>query len=72
MAAGGTTDPCGVLYRPADFDPTKRMDQALIDANTTFDRPILPGQPHSPQGAAGRYYRGDVRRFMATHVGGPR
>lgn len=29
---------------------------------------IMPGQPHGPAGAAGRYYREDVRRFMATHL----
>jgi hypothetical protein len=45
-----------------------RMAQALIAANKTFDLLIMPGQPHGPQGAAGRYYREDVRRFMATHL----
>jgi hypothetical protein len=28
----------------------------------------MPGQPHGPAGAQGRYYREDVRRFMATHL----
>ena len=46
------------------------MIKALIDANKTFDLLIMPGHAHGPQGAAGRYYREDVRRFMATHLGG--
>ena len=44
------------------------LAQALIEANRTFDLLIMPGQPHGPQGAAGRYYREDVRRFMAAHL----
>jgi dipeptidyl aminopeptidase/acylaminoacyl peptidase len=45
-----------------------RVIQALIEANKTFDLLIMPGQPHGPQGPAGRYYREDVRRFMATYL----
>jgi dipeptidyl aminopeptidase/acylaminoacyl peptidase len=52
----------------APLSTTMRMIQALIEANKTFDLLIMPGQPHGPQGAAGRYYREDVRRFMATHL----
>jgi dipeptidyl aminopeptidase/acylaminoacyl peptidase len=52
----------------APLSTTMRMIQALIDANKTFDLLIMPGQPHGPQGPAGRYYREDVRRFMATHL----
>ena len=52
----------------APLSTTMRMVQALIDANKTVDLLIMPGQPHGPQGAAGRYYREDVRRFMATHL----
>jgi dipeptidyl aminopeptidase/acylaminoacyl peptidase len=55
----------------APLSTTMRMAQALIEANKTFDLLIMPGQPHGPQGAAGRYYREDVRRFMATHLGEP-
>ena len=47
---------------------TMRMVQALIEANKTVDLLIMPGQPHGPSGAFGRYYREDVRRFMATHL----
>ena len=52
----------------APLSTTMRMVQALIDANKTVDLLIMPGQPHGPAGAAGRYYREDVRRYMATHL----
>ena len=52
----------------APLSTTMRMVQALIEANKTVDLLIMPGQPHGPAGAAGRYYREDVRRFMATHL----
>jgi dipeptidyl aminopeptidase/acylaminoacyl peptidase len=52
----------------APLSTTMRMAQALIEANKTFDLLIMPGQPHGPAGAAGRYYREDVRRFMATYL----
>jgi dipeptidyl aminopeptidase/acylaminoacyl peptidase len=58
----GTSDPM------APLSTTMRMAQALIEADRTFDLLIMPGQPHGPSGAAGRYYRADVRRFMATHL----
>jgi dipeptidyl aminopeptidase/acylaminoacyl peptidase len=56
----------------APLSTTMRMAQALIDANKIFDLLIMPAQPHGPTGAAGRYYREDVRRFMATHLGEPK
>jgi dipeptidyl aminopeptidase/acylaminoacyl peptidase len=52
----------------APLSTTMRMTEALIDANKTFDLLIMPGQPHGPQGSAGRYYREDVRRFMAIYL----
>ena len=52
----------------APLSTTMRMAQALIEANKAFDLLIMPGQPHGPPGAAGRYYREDVRRFMAVHL----
>ena len=52
----------------APFSTTMRMIQALIEANKTFDLLVMPGQPHGPAGAQGRYYREDVRRYMATHL----
>jgi dipeptidyl aminopeptidase/acylaminoacyl peptidase len=58
----------GTSDNMAPLSTTMRMAQALIEADKTFDLLIMPGQPHGPQGAAGRYYREDVRRFMATHL----
>ena len=58
----------GTSDNMAPLSTTMRMAQALIEAGKTFDLLIMPGQPHGPQGAAGRYYREDVRRFMATHL----
>jgi len=52
----------------SSFSSTMRMIQALIDANKKFDLLVMPGQPHQPQGPAGRYYREDLRRFMATYL----
>lgn len=52
----------------SSFSSTMRMAQALIDANKPFDLLVMPGQPHQPQGPAGRYYREDLRRFMAVHL----
>jgi hypothetical protein len=40
--------------RTSSFSSTMRMTQALIDANKAFALVIMPGQPHQPQGAAGR------------------
>lgn len=58
----------GTSDASAPLSTTLRMVQALIEANKTFDLLIMPGQPHGPQGQAGRYYREDVRRFLATHL----
>ena len=58
----------GTSDNMAPLSTTMRTAHALIEANETFDLLIMPGQPHGPQGAAGRYYREDVRRFMATHL----
>ena len=52
----------------APLSTTMRMVQALIQANKTVDLLIMPGQPHGPQGPAGRYYREDVRRFLTIHL----
>jgi dipeptidyl aminopeptidase/acylaminoacyl peptidase len=56
----------------APLSTTMRMTKALIEANKTFDLLIMPGQPHGPAGAEGRYYREDIRRYMATHLGEPK
>jgi dipeptidyl aminopeptidase/acylaminoacyl peptidase len=58
----------GTSDNQASISSTMRMIKALIDANKRFDLLIMPGQAHGPQGAAGRYYRDDIRRYMATHL----
>ncbi|HEX6573943.1 MAG TPA: DPP IV N-terminal domain-containing protein [Gemmatimonadaceae bacterium] len=58
----------GTSDTQASISSTMRMIKALIDANMTFDLLVMPGQPHGPQGPAGRYYREDVRRFMAINL----
>jgi dipeptidyl aminopeptidase/acylaminoacyl peptidase len=55
----------------APFSTTMRMISALIAANRPYDLLVVPGGPHNPPDPAGRYYRQDVRRWMATHLLGP-
>lgn len=52
----------------APFSTTMRMIGALIAANRPFDLLVIPGGSHNPPDPAGRYYRQDLRRFMATHL----
>lgn len=55
----------------ASLSTTMRMAQALIQAGKRFELLIMPGEGHSPQGPAGRYYRDDVLRFFVEKLGGP-
>jgi dipeptidyl aminopeptidase/acylaminoacyl peptidase len=48
-----------------------RMARALIQEGKRFELLVMPGEGHSPQGAAGRYYLDDVRRFFVEKLGGP-
>ena len=52
----------------APLSTTMRMAQALIEANKTVRSADHAGTTTRTSGAAGRYYREDVRRFMATHL----
>lgn len=56
----------------ATLSVTMRMADALIRAGKRFDLLIMPGQPHSPRGAASRYYRDDVGLFFLRTLGAPR
>jgi dipeptidyl aminopeptidase/acylaminoacyl peptidase len=56
----------------ASLSTTMRMAQALIQQGKRFELLLMPGEGHGPQGAAGRYYRDDVRRFFLEKLGGPR
>ncbi|MBF5041528.1 S9 family peptidase [Aggregicoccus sp. 17bor-14] len=55
----------------ASLSTTMRMAQALIAAGKRFDLLVMPGEGHSPQGPAGRYYRDDVRRYFVEKLGPP-
>lgn len=48
----------------ASLSSTMRMTDALIQADKHFELLIMPGQPHSPEGQAQRYYNDDVRMFF--------
>ncbi|MFP2956345.1 DPP IV N-terminal domain-containing protein [Myxococcus sp. 1LA] len=56
----------------ATLSVTMRMADALIRAGKRFELLIMPGQPHSPRGAASRYYRDDVGLFFLRTLGEPR
>ncbi len=56
----------------ASLSTTMRMAQALIRAGKHFDLLIMPGEPHSPEEPAFRYYLDDVRLFFVKELGAPR
>lgn len=56
----------------ASLSTTMRMAEALIRADKPFELLLMPGQPHSPDGAARKYYEHDVRRFFVRVLGSPR
>jgi dipeptidyl aminopeptidase/acylaminoacyl peptidase len=56
----------------ASLSTTMRMAQALIRSGKHFELLIMPGEPHSPNPPADRYYRDDVNLFFARELGGPR
>jgi dipeptidyl aminopeptidase/acylaminoacyl peptidase len=70
--AGSLAGPLKIMHGTSDtnapFSTTMRMIGALIAADRRFDLLVVPGGPHNPPDPAGRYYRQDVRRFMATHL----
>jgi dipeptidyl aminopeptidase/acylaminoacyl peptidase len=56
----------------ASLSTTMRMADALIRAGKHFELLIMPGQPHSPEPPADRYYLDDVNLFFVRTLGGPR
>jgi dipeptidyl aminopeptidase/acylaminoacyl peptidase len=56
----------------ASLSTTLRMADALIRAGKHFELLIMPGQPHSPQAAAARYYLDDINQFFVRNLGSPR
>jgi len=47
-----------------------RMITAFIAADRRFELLVIPGGSHNPPDPAGRFYRRDLRRFMATELQG--
>ncbi|WP_434391091.1 DPP IV N-terminal domain-containing protein [Melittangium boletus] len=56
----------------APLSTTLRMADALIRANKHFELLLMPGQPHTPEPPADRYYREDVQDFFLRTLGEPR
>ncbi|MEO6226547.1 MAG: DPP IV N-terminal domain-containing protein [Thermomonas sp.] len=56
----------------ATFSTTMRMADALIRSGKHFDMLVMPGQPHSLQGAMDDYYWDDVRLFFLEKLGARR
>ncbi|WP_223784149.1 DPP IV N-terminal domain-containing protein [Myxococcus sp. AS-1-15] len=56
----------------ATLSVTMRMADALIKAGKRFELLLMPGEPHSPRGAASRYSRDDVGLFFLRTLGEPR
>ncbi|QRN99516.1 DPP IV N-terminal domain-containing protein [Archangium violaceum] len=56
----------------ATLSTTMRMADALIRAGKHFELLIMPGQPHSPEPPAARYYLDDINLFFVRTLGGPR
>jgi dipeptidyl aminopeptidase/acylaminoacyl peptidase len=56
----------------ATLSTTMRMAEALIREGKHFELLIMPGQPHNPRRATGRYYSDDVNMFFVRTLGGPR
>ncbi|MFC4763568.1 S9 family peptidase [Dyella koreensis] len=55
----------------APFSTTLRMIDALIKAGKRFELLVMPGETHSPEDQARRYYYDDVRLFFLRTLGGP-
>ena len=56
----------------ATLSTTMRMAEALVREGKHFELLIMPGQPHSPEPPADRYYFDDVNLFFLRTLGGPR
>jgi dipeptidyl aminopeptidase/acylaminoacyl peptidase len=68
LAAGNLRGALRIMHGTSDINAslssTMRMTDALIQADKHFELLIMPGQPHSPEGQAQRYYNDDVRMFF--------
>lgn len=72
--AANLAGPLKIMHGTSDvnapFGSTMRMISALIAADRRFELLVIPGAAHNPPDPVGRYYRQDLRRFMATHLEG--
>ncbi|HYR12431.1 MAG TPA: DPP IV N-terminal domain-containing protein [Longimicrobium sp.] len=72
--AANLAGPLKIMHGTSDvnapFSTTMRMIGALIAADRRFDLLVIPGAPHNPAEPVGRYYRQDLRRFMAVELQG--
>jgi dipeptidyl aminopeptidase/acylaminoacyl peptidase len=70
--AANLAGPLKIMHGTSDgnapFGTTMRMIGAFIAADRRFDLLVIPGGSHNPPDPAGRFYRQDLRRFMATHL----
>ena len=73
LAAGNLRGALRIMHGTADVNASlsssMRMVDALIQADKHFELLIMPGQPHSPDGPAQRYYNDDVRMFFLRTLG---
>jgi dipeptidyl aminopeptidase/acylaminoacyl peptidase len=56
----------------ASLSTTLRMADVLIRAGKHFELLLMPGQPHSPEPPADRYYFDDIQLFFVRTLGDPR
>jgi dipeptidyl aminopeptidase/acylaminoacyl peptidase len=72
--AANLAGPLKIMHGTSDvnapFGSTMRMISAFIAADRRFYLLVIPNAPHNPANPAGRYYRQDLRRFMATELQG--
>lgn len=72
--AANLAGPLKIMHGTSDvnapFSSTMRMISAFIAADRRFDLLVIPNAPHNPADPAGRYYRQDLRRFMAMELQG--
>jgi len=73
LAASNLRGALRIMHGTADISAslssTMRMVDALIQADKHFELLIMPGQAHSPDGPAQRYYNDDVRMFFLRTLG---
>jgi dipeptidyl aminopeptidase/acylaminoacyl peptidase len=72
--AANLAGPLKIMHGTSDvnapFGSTMRMISAFIAADRRFDLLVIPGGGHNPPDPAGRFYRQDLRRFMARELQG--